>query len=256
MDDFLGLAQGHPLLRDRVRSALFHSIDTIFRPLDSVDNHTCRREPISISKLAKWSTRKCLLGWIIDTVNETIELPEHRRLRLLDLLHTLLQKRRVSLKTSQQALGELRSMILAVPGGQGFFSSLYTGLSQHSQDNRIRLTTPILDSLRDLSYLAHDLAQRSTRIGEIVDTLPVAYSTANACGIGMGGIWFSPSPHFSPILWRAPFDPTVFPLLVTSTNRLGSVTKFRPRTCRPNCHPGYPLTTPFLYRTYHFYLHG
>lgn len=83
MDDFLGLAQGHPGLRERVRSTLFHSIDNVFRPLQASDRTSSRRQPISISKLhkgdAKWSTRKCLLGWVIDTVTETIELPEHRQ---------------------------------------------------------------------------------------------------------------------------------------------------------------------------------
>jgi hypothetical protein len=229
MDDFLGLAQGHPGLRERVRSTLFHSIDKIFRPLGPMDDHTSRREPISISKLnkgdAKWATRKCLLGWIIDTVRETIELPEHRRLRLLSILADLLTKRRVSLKTWQQSLGELRSMVLALPGGRGLFSSLYTGLTQSStSDSRIRITTPIRDSLLDLQHLASDLAARPTRIGEVVDTLPVAYSAADACGLGMGGIWLSPDPMFTPLLWRSPFDPSVIPCLVTSQNRTGSIT--------------------------------
>ena len=111
-------------------------------------------------------------------------------------------------------------MLLAIPGSQGFFSSLYTGLSQHSPDHRIRITAPIRDSLLDLQYLATDLACRPTRIGEIVDSLPVAYSAAN----GMGGVWFSTDPTFSPILWRAPFDSSVIPCLVTTANRQGTIT--------------------------------
>lgn len=230
MDDFLGLAQGHPGLRERVRSTLFHSIDQIFRPLTAADTDGVRREPISVSKLnkgdAQWATRKCLLGWVIDTVRETIELPEHRRLRLHDILLSLLSRSRVSIKVWQQSLGELRSMILALPGGQGFFSALYTGYSQlpTSSDSRIRITQPIRDTLLDLQHLATDLAHRPTRIGEVVDTLPVAYSAADACGTGMGGIWFSPDPAFRPILWRHPFDPSIIPCLVTTDNPTGSVT--------------------------------
>ena len=229
MDDFLGLAQGHPALRERVRSTLFHSIDQVFRPRDPSIDSPARRDPISISKLdkgdAKWSTRKCLLGWIIDTIRETIELPEHRRLRLLDILSNLLSLRRVSLKAWQQSLGEIRSMILALPGGQGFFSSLYTGLapSTSTTDSRVKLTRPILDSLLDLQYLATDLAARPTRIGEVVDSLPVAYSAADASGLGMGGVWLSTDPSFNPIIWRSTFDPAVVTRLVTSTNRTGTV---------------------------------
>jgi hypothetical protein len=229
MDDFLGLAQGHPGLRERVRSTLFHSIDQLLRPLDHTDKNTSRREPISTSKLdkgdAKWSTRKCLLGWIIDTVQETIELPEHRRLHLLTILSSLLTKRRVSLKSWQQSIGELQSMILAIPGGQGFFSAFYNGLSQSTtSDHRIRITHPIRNTLEDLHHLALDLTSQPTRLGEVVDTLPVAYSAADACGLGMGGIWLSTANNFSPILWWAPFPTNIQVHLVTSNNRSGSIT--------------------------------
>ncbi len=230
MDDFLGLAQGHPQLRERVRSTLLHSIDQIFRPLAPDEASGFRKDPISHSKLnkgdASWSTRKCLLGWIIDTVTETIELPEHRATRLLTIITTLRDKRRISLKKWQQAIGELRSMVLALPGGKGLFSMLYTGLSQPSaqQNNRVRLNLPIQDALTDLLHLANNLAARPTRIGEIVATLPVAYGTADACGLGMGGIWMSADPMFTPLLWRTPFLSNIQRQLITQDNRAGSIT--------------------------------
>ena len=52
-----------------------------------------------------------MLGWVI-------ELPPHRAERLLAILQSLLQKRRVSLKIWQQHIGELQSMALALPGGR------------------------------------------------------------------------------------------------------------------------------------------
>ena len=52
MDDFIGLAQGHPGLRERVRSTIFHSIDAVLRPNSPTDS-AHRLEPISLSKLAK-----------------------------------------------------------------------------------------------------------------------------------------------------------------------------------------------------------
>jgi hypothetical protein len=230
MDDFLGLAQGHPQLRERVRSTLLHSIDQIFRPLSPDESLGHRKDPISHSKLNKgdamWSTRKCLLGWIIDTITETVELPAHRATRLLDIITTLQEKRRISLKKWQQAIGELRSMVLALPGGKGLFSTLYTGLSQPSaqQHNRVRLNLPIQDALKDLHHLATNLSARPTRIGEIVATLPVAYGTADACGLGMGGIWMSADPNFTPLLWREPFLPSIQHQLITQDNRSGSIT--------------------------------
>lgn len=228
MDDFLGLAQGHPRARQRVRDTIFHCIDQVFRPNDAGDTDSPRQEPISLSKLNKgdalWATRKVMLGWIIDSVAETIELPEHRAIRFQTILRDLLQLRRVSIKTWQKSLGELRSMILAVPGGRGLFSTLYLALSSPSaHSSRLRLTTTIRDALTDLHWLSTDLGRRPTRIAELVDTLPVAYGTADACGVGMGGIWLSHDPAFTPILWRATFPENVQAALVTHTNRSGTI---------------------------------
>ena len=226
MDDFLGLAQGHPGLRERVRSTIFHSVDDVLRPNCATDSAS-RSEPISLSKLAKgdarWATRKVLLGWIVDTVSETIELPEHRRLRLLEILDGLRARRRVSLKDWHKSLGELRSMILAVPGGRGLFSTLQTGFTQ-SDKSRIRLNRPMQDALSDFHHLALDLGSRPTRLGEIVPDYPVAIGTADASGAGMGGTWLSADPTFHPLVWRDTFPPHIQAQLVSTSNPHGSIT--------------------------------
>lgn len=120
MDDFVALAQGHPTRRLNIRSTLFHQIDAVLRPLDSTDAIHHRKEPISVKKLNKgdalWSTRQTILGWIVDTYQETITLPAHRAERLLNLLDTLIKRRRISFTNWQKVLGELQSMILALPG--------------------------------------------------------------------------------------------------------------------------------------------
>ena len=226
MDDFLGLAQGHPGLRERVRSTIFHSIDDILRPNCPTDS-AHRSEPISLSKLAKgdakWATRKILLGWIVDTVAETIELPEHRRLRFIEILENLHDRHRVSLKDWHKALGELRSMILAIPGGRGFFSTLQTGFKQ-SDKHRIRINKPMHDAITDLHHLALDIGSRPTRLGEIVPDLPVAIGTADASGAGMGGTWLSHDPAFQPLVWRSRFPSEVQNDLVSTNNPQGRTT--------------------------------
>ena len=228
MDDFLGLAQGHPGRRSYVRSTLLHAIDQVLRPLSPTDSPH-RKQPISLNKLnkgdAQWATRKLMLGWVLDTVRETIELPPHRIERLHSILSSLRARRRISLKQWQQQLGELRSMVLALPGGRGLFSTLYTGLTQPlaAQQNRVRLSAPIHDAISDLQHLANDLATRPTRLGEIVDSLPAAYGAADASGSGMGGVWLSDDPSFTPTLWRAPFPDGVSSQLVSFSNPRGSI---------------------------------
>ena len=80
VDDFLGLSQGRKNGR-RVRKILLHAVNDVIRPLEAGDGH--RKEPVSLKKLRQgdcsWSTVKTMLGWIIDTVNMTINLPPHTR---------------------------------------------------------------------------------------------------------------------------------------------------------------------------------
>jgi hypothetical protein len=81
VDDAIGIAQGGTLRRKRLRRVLFTAIDSVFRPLEPGDSPH-RQEPISVKKLLKgdgcWTTRKVVLGWLIDTVRHTVELPPHR----------------------------------------------------------------------------------------------------------------------------------------------------------------------------------
>jgi hypothetical protein len=76
IDDFI-LAAQCPRLKDTLRSAL-HNIQHIFH--DSKDSP--RRAVISQSKLSKgdasWATQKCILGWDINMVTNTLHLPLHR----------------------------------------------------------------------------------------------------------------------------------------------------------------------------------
>lgn len=192
------------------------------------DHDTPRKQPVSIKKLnkgdARWETRKILLGWVVDSITETIELPPHRADKLLTILTTLTQRRRVTLKNWQQYLGKLRSMVLAIPGGRGLFSTLYTGLTTTDAANRVRIRRPLRDALLDLQLLAHDLIRRPTRFGEIVDTLPVATGTADASGTGMGGIWLSADPTYTPTVWRAQFPHSIQRQLVSWDNPTGSIT--------------------------------
>jgi len=99
VDDFIKAAQGWFNCL-RVRRTTFHAIDLVFRPNDELDDG--RKQPISIKKLQKgddfWSTQKIILGWLIDTSSKTISLPPHRRERLLDLLRSVVKRKRTSVR--------------------------------------------------------------------------------------------------------------------------------------------------------------
>jgi hypothetical protein len=99
VDDFIGMVQGNAHHRQHVKRILFHSLDQVFRPLESADNPN-RQEPASIKNMLKgdatWSTRKTSLGWTVDTVRMTVELPQHRIDRLFELLDSIAPAQRHS----------------------------------------------------------------------------------------------------------------------------------------------------------------
>lgn len=228
MDDFLGLFQGGPRRLQQCRRRLFHCIDRVLRPL-SADDPDTRQEPSSLKKLGKGdaclTTRKVMLGWLIDTVAETISLPPRRLQRLHDMLDSLPRsKRRIATNEWQKILGELRSMARAIPGLRGLFSLMQEAL-RHDTRARIPLSAELHDFLDDLRTLVASLEERPTRLREIVPTDPFLVGACDAAGVGMGGVAFLPRLNGppQPILWRAPFPADVQQSLVSFDNPAGTI---------------------------------
>ena len=227
VDDFLLMAQTANQCTTVMRHTL-HSIDAVFRPLQSHDP-THRKEPASIKKMLKgdacWSTQKRILGWDLDTQAHTISLPPHRLARLYKLLDLIRPPRkRVSVKVWHQLLGELRSMSAALPGARGLFSILQDSLSKADR-NRVRLTAQVWDTVADFRAIADSLHNRPTRIHELVPAVNAHYiGASDACQRGMGGAWFDESvaPH-APIVWRYAFPSPIQNAMVTPTNPNGTI---------------------------------
>ena len=158
LDDEILAAQGSRPRLNRLRRTLLHCNDLVFRPNDNHPDDRDRREPISTKKLLKgdacWSTRKTVLGWIIDTVQQTLTLPTHRRTKLLATIDSMLASTSVPIRDWQQLLGQLRSMILGIPGGRGLFSQLQVALADAHHSHIVLLTQPVLDQLADVRVLA------------------------------------------------------------------------------------------------------
>ena len=126
------VAQGDQSRRNRIRRLLLQSFDEVFRELETGEES--RQEPVSVKKLLKgdaaWAVVKILLGWLVDSVRGTIELPPHREERLVQLVSTFLDRKRTSIKKWRQLIGELRSMTVALPGSEGLFSNMQTALTK------------------------------------------------------------------------------------------------------------------------------
>jgi hypothetical protein len=120
-DDFVGMVQGSAKHQQHVNRILLTSLDEVLRRLDDQDNVYCQ-EPASVKNMLKgdaWETRNIVLGWLLDACAMTIKLPAHRVTRLFELLDSIAPKqRRTTVNKWQKLLGQLRSMVLGIPGGK------------------------------------------------------------------------------------------------------------------------------------------
>ncbi|KAL3822497.1 hypothetical protein ACHAXA_002515 [Cyclostephanos tholiformis] len=242
VDDFVGAAQRSPPgtlgmdNRRRVRRLLLHAVDDVFRPLSPGDD-PARREPVSMKKLAAgdclWGTIKQVLGWIIDSVDMTISLPPHRAARLLEVLDSFPPtQKRTSPNRWHAALGELRSMALALTGARNIFSSMQNALTTAQSKNRIALGKGVHDALNNFRWMHENISTRPTRIAKLIPLPPVATGHHDASGKGAGGIWFPGSQltprvgytSSAPLVWRHEWPPHITSRLVTDTNPSGCIT--------------------------------
>lgn len=192
-----------------------------------------RQELISTKKLGKgdgcWSTQKQVLGWDIDTVKHTINLPPRRAKRLAEILADYpTGKRHVAASKWHKMLGELRSMVLAVPGLWGLFSPLQEALRplENGQPRqRIKLSREVHDFLADIRWIVSNLNHRPTRLREIIPTDLAVIGASDACPQGIGGIFFVPKgDSYESYLWREPFPTEVAQDIVSFTNPRGKLT--------------------------------
>jgi hypothetical protein len=222
VDDFIQVGQGTPEELCSLRRHLWHSVDAFLnQPLPT----ELRNEAVSLKKLLKgdgsWATRKLLLGWIVDTQRQTIELPAHRKLELAQIFSSLHHSKRVSNKRWLQVLGKLRFVALAIPGAAGLFSTLQWALYQAGR-NRVRLTRSVRSTLDEFGRLVADLCARPAYLAEIVPELPHLLGATDAAKAGMGGVYFDHTGQG--YWWREPFPDRVQRCLATFEHPHGTIT--------------------------------
>ena len=231
VDDEIMLGQGTASRLNRLRRVLLHANDEVFRPNDEHDGAE-RRHPVSLKKLLKgdacWATYKIILGWAVDSLRHTLELPPHRQERLLTILADVRGRRRLSLKQCYKLLGELCSMVMAIPGGRGLFSQLQSSLTA-SQGGRVRLRRAVQDQIEDFWWLANDLVSRPTRLEELYPAEPSEIGACDAAKSGMGGVWLQDETNplhaaRHPIVWRWALPIHLQRQMLTDENPDGTLT--------------------------------
>ena len=115
-------------------------------------------------------------------------------------------------------MGEIKSMMMAIPGAEGMFSHIQAALVKARSSNRIKVDRSTRDKLRNWKWLTGDIATRSTSIAEVVCHPPSIWQATDAAKAGMGGAIFDLTKQAEPIVWRQSFPVEIKYLWVSDVN--------------------------------------
>ena len=151
-------------------------------------------------------------------------------------------QRRVGVDKWHCVLGELRSMALAFPGARVLFNQMQEALC-HVKVKSVTLSLGVHEALSDFRCLAEDVANRPTRMYELVTLRPTVDGYHDASSYMCGGVVLpgptaiprslppqpsaarpSPNPNRAhPIVWRMTLPKDIVDYLVSWTNPRGTV---------------------------------
>jgi hypothetical protein len=229
VDDFClaAVEDASGTLLQRTARATLHGIHSVF-PTPAATGTPDAKDPISEKKLAKgdarWDTRKEILGYWLNGIDRTIQLPPNRAALLLKEVKAILKKKRLPLKRFRSIAGRLQHAARILPAAKAFFTPLnnalkgapaFVGLPRHGE---------IRNALLDFASVIRDLASRPTHVNELVQT-PLDYTGyCDASAFGAGGVWFGAAQRLNPIVWRVQWPKDVTNAVISTTNPTGTLT--------------------------------
>jgi hypothetical protein len=229
VDDFIALIQtNEPAKLLSVTRTLLHAIDNVF-PGSDVTGSTMG-PAISTKKLiaeGTWETRKEILGWLLDGIARTIELPPAKATLLLNTLRTTRRTSgTVTLTDFQKLHGKLQFTSIALPCGKALLGPLDRIISQtiRQSAHKIKVNTHIRDLLTDWTALIHQARSRPTHVQELVEHTPSYRGFVDASKWGVGGVWFSGTKLIAPIVWFQPWPPDITASFCSAINPTGRIT--------------------------------
>jgi hypothetical protein len=157
----------------RTAWATLHAIHSVF-PTPKATGRIDAKDPISEKKLAKgdarWATLKEILGYWLDGIYRTVQLPPPRSDDLLKEVAAVLRKKRVPLKRFRSLSGCLQHAARILPSARAFFTPLnnalrgipsYIGMSRHGE---------VCHALLDMCHVLRNLASRPTHVSKLVQS--------------------------------------------------------------------------------------
>jgi hypothetical protein len=214
-------------LLHRTARATLHAIHNVFQTPAATGTPDAK-DPISEKKLIKgdgrWDTRKEILGYMVDGIARTIELPVDRAEALLKEVRAILKKKRVQLKRFRSIVGRLQHAARILPVAKSFFTPLYNALKGLPDSVGLSSTGEVREALLDVAGVIKDMARRPTHVSELVQR-PLEYvGFCDASAFGAGGVWFGAGTPLHPHVWRVQWPKDITDAVVTDNNPTGTLT--------------------------------
>ena len=228
MDDFLGMVQStDPIYLRKVTHSLLHAIKHVFPGPDITGSSM--GPAVSKKKLiadGTWATWKEILGWLIDGIAHTIELPPDKAAKLLDTLRTLWRtSSTITISELRKIHGKLQFASIALPCGKALLGPIDAILAKANIAHRTRIKmNTTLKHLTDWAALIRLMANRPTHVNELVEHKPAYQGLVDASKWGVGGIWFGGTHPLKPFVWYIPWSDVIRNELCSASNPSGSIT--------------------------------
>ena len=225
VDDFIAMAQTTDETKLRHLSrALLHAIESVFPPPDITGSSM--GPAISKKKLiaeGTWETRKEILGWVLDGIARTIELPQAKAATILKELKDTRRSSYVTLARFQKLHGKLQFASIAIPVGKPLLGPMDRIIAQTTIANKrfIKVNETLRFLLRDWSALIQMLSERPTHVRELIEHSPGFRGFVDASKWGVGGVWFSGNQNITPIVWFLQWPPVITQQFCAANNKTG-----------------------------------
>jgi hypothetical protein len=229
VDDFLAACvedSSGKFLQTTARATL-HAIHSVF-PSPAATGTPDAKDPISEKKMLKgdgrWDTQKEILGYLLDGVARTVQLPPDRAADLLKEIGSILKKQRVPLKRFRSIAGRLQHAARILPAARAFFTPLNNALRGLPPFVGLSRTGEVRHALIDIAAVIRDLSRRPTHVSELVQGSLAHTGYCDASAFGAGGVWFGGNTDMDPIVWRVEWPPDVTNAVVSDKNPTGTIT--------------------------------
>ena len=225
VDDFMAGTNNLELANLRnISRAMLHGIHTVFPPPE-VTGHQ-GGDPISVKKIENgdghWLFKKEILGWQMNGKKFTIQLPQDKKIKILEQLRTFKKYKFCPLNAFQKLAGRLQHASFALPGGYGLFSEMQKALV--GSPKYVTITDALRECFRDFSTIIKQVAKIPTHVLQLVHIYPDFLGYNDACKLGAGGVWFGITEDIGYIVWRVKWPDDIANNLVTWDNPTGKYT--------------------------------